>query len=70
VLAGGTFTNIPATWTKETILFTAKAGSNTLTFESLGIPGEDVTAFVNGVLILERRALNPFSGQFNSALPL
>jgi hypothetical protein len=70
VLAGGTFTNIPATWTKETILFTAKAGSNTLTFEGLGIPGEDVTAFVNGVLILERRALNPFSGQLISASPL
>jgi hypothetical protein len=49
LLKGGTFGELPYTWTQESLSLSATAGAHTLTFTGLGNNGGDVTAFVDEV---------------------
>jgi hypothetical protein len=49
LIKGGTFGDLPYTWTQESLSFSASAGAHTLTFTGLGDNGGDVTAFVDEV---------------------
>jgi hypothetical protein len=46
-LSGGTFANLPGTWTLESLSFFANAGMGSLTFAGVGHGNADVTAFVD-----------------------
>lgn len=49
LLKGGTFGELPYTWTQESLSLSASAGTHTLTFTGLGDNGGDVTGFVDEV---------------------
>jgi len=49
LIKGGTFGDLPYTWTQESLSVSASAGAHTLTFTGLGDNGGDVTAFVDEV---------------------
>jgi len=64
ILSGGTFSNIPGSWTLETLSFYANAGMDSLTFEGFGNGNADVTAFVDDV------SLNPTPSPVPEPIPL
>jgi hypothetical protein len=49
LIKGGTFDDLPYTWTQESLSLSASAGAHSLTFTGLGDDGGDVTAFVDEV---------------------
>jgi hypothetical protein len=64
LLSGGTFSNIPGSWTLETLSFYANAGIDSLTFAGLGNGTADITAFVDDV------SLNPATSPVPEPIPL
>jgi hypothetical protein len=51
LISGGKFADIPYSWTKESLSFSATAGTHTLTFAGLGNNGADVSAFLDEVVL-------------------
>ena len=63
LITGGTFANLPAGWTLETVTFDATAGIHSLTLEGLdetsGLPADNVSAFVDAVSLTPQNATVP-----------
>jgi hypothetical protein len=51
-IAGGTYSALPTTWTRETLNITLASGIQSLSFEGLGNGSGDVSAFVDDVSLV------------------
>jgi hypothetical protein len=62
-ITGGTYGDLPAAWTLETLTFSASAGSHSLTLEGMdetsGVLSANVTAFVDDVSLAPEAASTP-----------
>jgi len=68
-IAGGTYDDLPAAWTLETLDFTASAGSHSLTLEGLeetsGATSANVSAFVDDVSLVPKTTNTPEPSSFS-----